>query len=93
MRSSRFCEILVQLHVYVSAAEISFWCFISLHMWETICDAWACWSGWKFGPNSTEYPYPEIQNTPSPPKMKIVRDLGTLTFQFQNIPPPKKIEI
>ena len=25
--------------------------FISLHMrsmWETICDAWACWSGWKF---------------------------------------------
>ena len=63
---------------------------ISLHirsMWETICDAWACWSGWKFGPNSTEYPYSEKQNTP--PKMKIVRDLGTLTFQFQNPPPPE----
>ena len=63
---------------------------ISLHicsMWETICDAWACCSGWKFGPNSTEYPYSEIQNTP-PPKMKIVRNLGTLTFQFQNTPPP-----
>ena len=31
---------------------------------------------------------------PSPPKMKIVRDLGTLTFQFQNTPPlPRKIEI
>ena len=30
---------------------------------------------------------------PPPPKMKIVRDLGTLTFQFQNPPPPKKIEI
>ena len=26
-------------------------------MWETICDAWACWSGWNFGPNPTEYPY------------------------------------
>ena len=29
--------------------------FISLHilsMWETICDAWACWSVWNFGPNS-----------------------------------------
>ena len=26
---------------------------------------------------------------PPPPKMKIVRDLGTLTFQFQNTPPPK----
>ena len=67
----------------------------SLHirsMWETICDAWACWSGWKFGPNSTEYPYSEIQNTPPPPKMKIVRNLGTLTFQFQNTPPPQ-IEI
>ena len=24
---------------------------------------------------------------PPPPKMKIVRDLGTLTFQFQNTPP------
>ena len=30
---------------------------------------------------------------PPPPKMKIVRDLGTLTFQFQNTPPPPKIEI
>ena len=82
-------------------------------MWETICDAWACWSGWNFGPNSTEYPYSEIQNPPLPPKnencqrswhfdfsvseypppqMKIVRDLGTLTFQFQNtlFPPPPK---
>ena len=49
---------------------------ISLHirsMWETICDAWACWSGWNFGPNSTEYPYSEIQfqNTPPPPKIEI----------------------
>ena len=24
-----------------------------------------------------------------PPKMEIVRDLGTLTFQFQNTPPQK----
>ena len=35
-----------------------------------------------------------LQNTPIlkysfriPPRMKIVRDLGTLTFQFQNTPP------
>ena len=27
---------------------------------------------------------------PSPPNMKIVRDLGTLTFQLQNTPPPQK---
>ena len=26
---------------------------------------------------------------PPPPKMKLVRDLGTLTFQFQNTPPWK----
>ena len=26
---------------------------------------------------------------PPPPKMKIVRDLGTLTFRFQNTPPKK----
>ena len=122
-------------------------------MWETICDAWACWSGWKFGPKfyslplfcNTEYPPPppenencqkswhfdfsvaeypppenwnlgrswhfvifQLQNTPpprklkfrlilafcdfSPPKMKIVRNLGTLTFQLQNTPPPKKLK-
>ena len=67
---------------------------ISLHirsMWETICDAWACWSGWKFGPNSTVYPYSAIQNTP-PPKMKIVTNLSTLTFQLQNTPPPPKMK-
>ena len=30
---------------------------------------------------------------PSPLKMKIVRDLGTLTFQFQNTPlPPRKLK-
>ena len=36
--------------------------------------------------NSTVYPYSAIQNTP-PPK-QIVRNLGTLTFQLQNTPPP-----
>ena len=43
---------------------------ISLHirnMWETICDAWACWSGWNFGPNSTVYPYSEEYLPPPPP--------------------------
>ena len=35
--------------------------------------------------NSTVYPYSAIQNTP--PQMKIVRNLGTLTFQLQNTPP------
>ena len=27
-----------------------------------------------------------------PPPMKVVRDLGTLTFQFQNTPPPRKLK-
>ena len=52
---------------------------ISLHirsMWETICDAWACWSGWNFGPNSTEYPLfwntvSEYPPPPSPRKWKL----------------------
>ena len=68
----------------------------SLHirsMWETICDAWACWSGWKFGANSTEYPYSVIQNTPPPPKIEIKPDLGTLSIFNYRIPPPPKIEI
>ena len=68
---------------------------VSLHirsMWETICDAWACWSGWKFGPNSAVYPYSAIQNTP-PPEMKIVRNLGTLTFQLHLPPPPREMKI
>ena len=62
-------------------------------MWETICDAWACWSGWKFGPKF--YILPLFCNTeyPPPPKMKIVRNLGTLTFQLQNTPPsPRKLK-
>ena len=43
--------------------------------------------------NSTVYPYSAIQNTP-PPKMKIVTNLGTLTFelQLQNTPPPPENE-
>ena len=64
---------------------------ISLHirsMWETICDAWACWSGWKFGPNSTEYPYSEIQNTPPPENWNLARSWHFVIFQFQNTPPP-----
>ena len=82
-------------HSIIHRRPTSKWCsdtsIFSLHirsMWETICDAWACWSGWKFGPNSTVYPYSAIQNTP-PPEMKIVRNLGTLTFQLQNTPPPE----
>ena len=42
--------------------------------------------------NSTVYPYSAIQNTP-PPQMKIVRNLGTLTFQLQITPPPQKLKI
>ena len=68
---------------------------ISLHirsMWETICDAWACWSGWNFGPNSTEYPYSELDTWyPSPPpNWNLGRSWHFKTFQFwlQNTPPP-----
>ena len=48
--------------------------FVSLHirsMWETICDAWACWSGWNFGPNSTVYPYSVEDPPPQPLKIEI----------------------
>ena len=64
----------------------------SLHirsMWETICDAWACWSGWNFGPNSTEYPLKySFRITPPAPKMKIVREPKSESFR---IPPPIEI--
>ena len=74
----------------------------SLHirsMWETICDAWACWSGWNFGPKSSEYPlfwsseYPpqwKLSESPNPrvseypPKMKIVTESKSESFR---IPP------
>ena len=42
---------------------------ISLHirsMWETICDAWACWIGWNSGPNSGRIPL-FCRIPPSPP--------------------------
>ena len=67
---------------------------ISLHirsMWETICDAWACWSGWNFGPNPTEYPYSVVTwyRTPPPP-MKIVRESKS---ECPRIPPPPKSKL
>ena len=67
---------------------------ISLHirsMWETICDAWACWSGWNFGPNSTEYPYSEIQfqNTPSPENENCQRS-WYFDFSVSEYPPSPK---
>ena len=43
-----------------------------------------CQRFWHFDFSVSEYP-------PSPPKLKIVRDFGTLTFQFQNTPPKLKI--
>ena len=50
--------------------------FISLHirsMWETICDAWACWSGWKFGSKSWEYRYSQNSRVPLPPNWNLGR--------------------
>ena len=38
-------------------------------------------------------PIMQYRIPPPPPKMKIVRNLGTLTFQLQNTSPPQKIEI
>ena len=73
----------------------SLWNIISLHirsMWETICDAWACWSGWNFGPNSAVYPY-SVEYPPPPPlppPMKIVRESKS---EYRIPPPPLKIEI
>ena len=71
--------------------------FFSLHicsMWETICDAWACWSGWKFGANSTEYPYSVIQNTTPPPrKLKFSQILGLWEFSITEYPPPENLNL
>ena len=72
------CLLLVSTYV---VCERLLWC-MSLLEWLKF------WS--KF------YRIPLFSNTVSeypPPKMKIVRDLGTLTFQFQNTLPPPKIEI
>ena len=56
---------------------------VSLHMrmWETICDAWACWSGWNI---QGEYSYSEIQNTPQNENCQRVQ-----IWEFQNTPPMK----
>ena len=57
-------------------------------MWETICDAWACWSGWNFGPNSMEYPHSEVGSEYSPPKKWKMS--GTLNFVLPEYPPKMK---
>ena len=44
-------------------------------MWETICDAVASWSGWKFGSKIPVYPIlgfgPQFPVYPLPPKIEI----------------------
>ena len=57
-------------------------------MWETICDSWACWSGWKFGPNSAVYPYSAIQNTPPPPGNENCQKSWHFDFSVAEYPPP-----
>ena len=83
------------------------WLVISLHicsMWETICDAWASWSGWNFGPNSGRIP-PILKYSfrIPPPPMKIVTESKSESFrippnenchrvqiqEFQNTSPPQ----
>ena len=62
----------------ISSILWNFASWFSLHirsMWETICDAWACWSGWNFGPNSTFYPY-SVEYPPPPPKLKFKQILA-----------------
>ena len=71
-------------------------CLISLHirsMWETICDAWACWSGWKFGPKF--YSLPLFCNTeyPPPPENENCQKSWYFDFSVVEYPPPPKIEI
>ena len=66
-------------------------------MWETICDCMSLsWSGWNFGPNSTEYPYSEIlvsEYPPSPENWNLGRSWQLWLFQFQNtLPPPRKFK-
>ena len=64
--------------------EIHVLSVISLHIrsiWETICDAWACWSGWNFGPNSTVYPHSEV-GTPPPKNSDLSISWHFKTFQF-----------
>ena len=65
---------------------------VSLHirsMWETICDAWACWSGWNFGPNSTEYPLFWRVPPSTPRKLKFRQILALWLSSFRIPPPPK----
>ena len=72
-----------QVKIVVMRSQI-----ISLHthsVWETICDALARWSGWKFGSKIPVYPILGLgsQNTPRPPP-------GKCMYISQNNPPPKE---
>ena len=59
-------------------------------MWETICDAWACWNGWNFGPNPTEYPYSvEYPTSPPPPPSPPFQNENCPNLRCPRIPPPQ----
>ena len=62
---------------------------ISLHirsMWETICDALASWSGWKFGSKIPVYPILGFGHQHPPPTLRL------FTFDLPRIPPPPSPE-
>ena len=63
---------------------------VGLHirsMWETICDAWACWSGWNFGPNSDRIP-PILKFRIPPPQNENCQRVQI--WEFQNTPLPNE---
>ena len=76
--------------------------FFSLHihsMWETICDAVASWSGWKFGSKIPVYPILGFGPQFPPPPKKKNSNLGRswhleyFEFWLPRIPPPLQFKI
>ena len=72
-------EMIIKVHRPTHVGVLSFVIcleLVSLHirsMWETICDAWSCWSGWNFGPNSSRIPlfWSSFRIPPPPWKWKL----------------------
>ena len=90
-------EMIIKVHRPTHVGVLSFVIcleFVSLHirsMWETICDAWSCWSGWNFGPNSSRIP-PILKYSfryPPPPENENCQRVQIR--EFQNTPPKMKI--
>ena len=90
---SLFAAFLDKLQYILFKMVVDWSILFSLHirsMWETICDAWACWSGWILVQILQNTPILKYSfRIPPPRKWKLSEILALWLFSFRIPPLPR----